>query len=119
MCLQHKSFENTAGKGEIARNEQFLLFPQCFLPISKLFCCFHQTGNCRLQFGRVQNLSFGKELINVFSFYEYSVNSSPNDKISDWSKFKAFADNKLNVAENLIFVYDSEENIAGKGENAG
>ena len=27
-----KPFENTAGKGEIARNEQFLLFPQCFLP---------------------------------------------------------------------------------------
>ena len=27
MCLQYKSFENTVGKGEIARNEQFLLFP--------------------------------------------------------------------------------------------
>ena len=26
-----KPFENTVGKGEIARNEQFLLFPQCFL----------------------------------------------------------------------------------------
>ena len=26
--LQYKSFENTVGKGEIARNEQFLLFPQ-------------------------------------------------------------------------------------------
>ena len=25
-----KRVENTAGKGEIARNEQFLLFPQCF-----------------------------------------------------------------------------------------
>ena len=31
-CLQHKSFENTVEKGESARNEQFLLFPQCFLP---------------------------------------------------------------------------------------
>ena len=29
-CLQYKSFENTLGKGEIARNEQFLLFPECF-----------------------------------------------------------------------------------------
>ena len=28
-------------KGEIARNEQFLLFPQCFLPIWKTFCHFH------------------------------------------------------------------------------
>ena len=26
-----KQIENTAGKGEIARYEQFLLFPQCFL----------------------------------------------------------------------------------------
>ena len=24
------AFENIVGKGEIARNEQFLLFPQCF-----------------------------------------------------------------------------------------
>ena len=29
----NKPFENTVGKGEIARNEQFLLFPQCFLPV--------------------------------------------------------------------------------------
>ena len=35
-------FENTVGKGEIARNEQFLLFPQCFLPIWKTFCNFSQ-----------------------------------------------------------------------------
>jgi hypothetical protein len=29
----NKLFENTVGKGEIARNEQFLLFPQWFLPV--------------------------------------------------------------------------------------
>ena len=34
-CLQYKSFENAVGKGEIARNEQFLLFPQSFLTIRK------------------------------------------------------------------------------------
>ena len=27
-ALGNKPFENTVGKGEIARNEQFLLFPQ-------------------------------------------------------------------------------------------
>ena len=32
-CLHYKSLENTVGKGEIARNEQFLLFSQCFPPI--------------------------------------------------------------------------------------
>ena len=29
----NKPFENTVGKGKIARNEQFLLFPQCFIPV--------------------------------------------------------------------------------------
>ena len=28
---QQTAFENIAGKEEIARNEQFLLFPPCFL----------------------------------------------------------------------------------------
>ena len=27
----YKRVDNTVGKGEIARHEQFLLFPQCFL----------------------------------------------------------------------------------------
>ena len=40
------SFENTVGKGEIARNEQFLLFPQCFLLIWRTFCHFYQIWNC-------------------------------------------------------------------------
>ena len=31
MCQQYTPFENTVGKGEFDRNEQFLLFPQCFL----------------------------------------------------------------------------------------
>ena len=41
-CLQYKSFKNTVGKGQIARNEQFLLFPQCFLPVWRTFCRFNQ-----------------------------------------------------------------------------
>ena len=36
--LQNMSFENTVEKGEIARNEQFLLFPQGFLLAWKTFC---------------------------------------------------------------------------------
>ena len=39
----------TLGKEDIARNEQFLLFPKCFLPILRTFCHFHQTWNCHLQ----------------------------------------------------------------------
>ena len=40
-------------------------------------------------------------------------------KFSDWSKLKAFAANKINVKEKLKFGLGSEENIVGKGENAG
>ena len=40
-CLKYKSFENTVGEGEIARNEQFLPLPQCFLPVWRAFCHFH------------------------------------------------------------------------------
>ena len=31
MHQEQTAFENIVGKGEIARNHQFLLFPQCFL----------------------------------------------------------------------------------------
>ena len=31
MHQQEKVFENIVDKGEIARNKQFLLYPQCFL----------------------------------------------------------------------------------------
>ena len=49
MPLGKKPFENTGGKGEIARNEQFLLFPQCFLLVWITFCHFPKILNCRLQ----------------------------------------------------------------------
>ena len=53
-CLQYKSFENTVGKGEIARNKQFLHFPWCFstcldncVPFSSKFkinCCLQSLS---------------------------------------------------------------------------
>ena len=46
-------------------------------------------------------------------------NPSPNDKISDLSKLKAFADDKINVTQKLTFFLGWIENIVGKGENAG
>ena len=64
-CLQYKTFENTVGKGEIARYEQFLLFPQRFLPFWRTFCHFSQIQNCRLQtlsVWRSLKLAFRKEL---------------------------------------------------------
>ena len=52
-------------------------------------------------------------------FQLINLNPLQNDKILDWSKLKAFADDKINVAEMMISVSDSVENIVGKGENAG
>ena len=89
-----KRVENTGGKGEIACHEQFLLFPQCFKRLV-------------LQTYKNQGLS-GKGLINFL----------PNEKLLDWSKLKAFADDKKSVNEKLEFVLGREENM-GKGENAG
>ena len=47
-------------------------------------------------------------------------NLSPNDKILVDIKFKACADNKLNVAEMTISLFDRVEieNAIGKAENA-
>ena len=47
------------------------------------------------------------------------LNSLPNDQISDQSKLKAFADDKLRVIQMTKFVLDKIENIVGKEENAG
>ena len=44
------------------------------------------------------------ELI-VYLHYQANIfNSLPNDKILDWSKLKAHADDKLHVTQNLDFV---------------
>ena len=40
LRVLNKSLENTVGKGGIARNEQFLLFPKYFLPVWRTFCHF-------------------------------------------------------------------------------
>ena len=59
--LGNKPLENTVGKGDIARSEQYLLFPQCFYLFWKTFCHFRQIWNCRLQTLSVwKSLKFGK-----------------------------------------------------------
>ena len=49
----------------------------------------------------------------------YTVNSLPYENILDKSKFKALADDKINVTHNLKFggFFWWVENILGKGEN--
>ena len=46
-------------------------------------------------------------------------NSLPLDKISDSTKFKAFADDTIILTQKLKFMLGRVENIVGNGENAG
>ena len=48
-----------------------------------------------------------------------SVISLPQNKILDWSKLEAFADNKINITLKEKFCLEWTEKIVGKGENAG
>ena len=55
------------GKGENAGNQHFLLFPQCFLPSHKTFCCC----KCRNAFNCTwisKILSFGPNAFNLTIF---------------------------------------------------
>ena len=46
-------------------------------------------------------------------------NALANKNFLDWSKLKAFADNKINAIEKLKFVFGRAKNIVEIGENAG
>ena len=46
----------------------------------------------------------------------FGLNPLPNDKILDVTKWKVFAENNLNVAKMIIFLFDRVENSVGKVE---
>ena len=86
LCVCSTSFENCVGKGEIALNEQFLLFSHCFLPFWRTFCHLYRIWNCHLQ-----TLSVWKSLrlvalglVNFFTkqqnFRSAQINPLPDDK---------------------------------------
>ena len=63
--------------------------------------------------------------VNSFNFRQSKIfnliqfNPLPNDKLLDWSKFKAISDKKINVALKQQLCLGWVENIVEKGENAG
>ena len=78
---------------------------------------------CKLvQFGGLKFVVWERETaygVVLLRFGEVlTLNSLSNVKFLDWSKFKAFADDRINVTETLNFVSGRVENIVGKGENA-
>ena len=68
-----------------------------------------------LLFGEAENIGnkyFSPFIATLFNYL-------PNDKILDWSKVKAFPDDKLNAIKEWKFVLGREDNIVGKREKAG
>ena len=119
-CLQYMSIENTMEKGEIARNEQFLLFPQCFQSVRRTLCHFHQIWNCHMQtFSIWKSLKFATwERVNshisvvVCSFFEFGMVSKWS--IRKWVNPLPHNDDFWRTGGKKPF-----ENIVGKEENAG
>ena len=103
-----EAFSKHCGKEENAGNRHFLLFPQCFL------LCQRKKLSFMLHLFYCLQVVQGQ----FFVVWEW-VNSLPNDKILDRSKFKAFAEDMINMTEKLNFVLGRVETIVEKGENAG
>ena len=59
--LDWTKFENTVGKGKIARNEQFSLFPQCSPPFLENFLPF--SSNLKLSSANSFHLEESKKFV--------------------------------------------------------
>ena len=96
MHEEQTPFENIVGKGEIACNEQFLLFPQCFLLIQIISSFVHIIG-----------------IISLFAaeFEEPKIGTSGNGLKS--SELEEFEDN---IKYGWDYCISRIENIVGKGE---
>ena len=64
-------FSNTVEKGEIARNEKFLLFPQCVLPFQKTFQSF--SSNLELSSSTALSLE-GSKFLSSMAGLNYTPN---------------------------------------------
>ena len=118
MHQQQTALENIVGKEEIAHNEQFLLFPQCFQlnqAIVSLFVhVFDFISSLAVELeeprigisGKGLKTSIGMAILgkgkNLISFLE-ALNNRPNIFYSN--KLQAFADQKF-LAQMIIFVFD-------------
>ena len=58
-------------------------------------------------------------MIGSYKEEKYYSNPLSNNRILDWSKLQAFAEDKINVTQKLEVALERVENLVGKGENAG
>ena len=108
MHQKQTAFENTVGKGEIARNEQISPFPTMLTT---------QSDNCI----PICIYIFLSSLFAV-ELEEPKIGMQGkgfNSKVLDFFKFEVFDNKNLNVVKMVKFVFDRKENMEGEGENAG
>ena len=55
--------------------------------------------------------------VNVWEWVKECIYSLPNDKSLDYTKLKAFADNKMKFAKMTISVFDRLQKSCGKRRN--
>ena len=114
MHQQQTTFENILGKGEIACNEQFLLFPQCFLlnqiTVSPFVHIFDIISLFAAEFEKPKIGIWGKGLK---AFKGSLSNPLPNNKILDLNKLIAICRRQIWLKQ-LKNVLGTVQNIMGK-----
>ena len=95
MTLRKKASENNLRKGENAGNQHFLLFPKCFFPLQNKLQLFDSLLFCRLQ------------VLSIWTGLKFCCfNPLSPEQNTDQSKWKAFTDKNLNVAEMRKMVFE-------------
>ena len=83
-CLQNGSFENTMEKGEIAHDEQFLLFQQWFLSFLKNYChTYCPVQNLSLEGSKISRLKKRKNPAVFSTFFENFLQN-----LQSWKRLK-------------------------------
>ena len=80
------------------------------IALSICFVLVLVAASCLTQFSTQQTMTLTVYAYMVFK----SINSLLNEKKLDWSKLKAFGDDKINATEQVKFVLGRVENIVGK-----
>ena len=121
MAYVHKSV-NEMSELYLANERRYnYTTPKSFLEQITLYQNLLAKKNTELQ-AKIVRLENGLEKLKSTASQVMCTilfNSLPNNNFLDWTIFKAFADDKLNVAKIMMYVFERVENIVGKGENAG
>ena len=90
-----------------------------FIKFKIVVCQCFEIGKVKSVVLERVKLIFPIPALSRYLKIKYEITSLTNNKILDVIKLKALADDKINVAQTMISVFDRVENIVLKGEIAG